>query len=223
MKSIRVNPVSKISTLWAKISLTSTLLFIVLLTILHFLKPELDLSWRMISEYAIGNFGGLMTIAFLIWTISFVGLFMAIRSQVQNIIGKIGLALLIVSALGLILAGIFTTDPVTASTDQHTTSGVIHSIGGTLGMAMPFAALFLCISLSKNPNWITKKRIIIIATTIAIIGFLTAMGMMGAMLSKSNGVFSSETKVGFPNRFEVLCYCIWLIIMAKQAINLKMK
>jgi hypothetical membrane protein len=205
---------------WGKRSVISTITFMVLLLLLHFIKPELDPSWRMISEYAIGNLGWLMSLAFLAWAAAFIALCMALRSHIHNLIGKIGLVLLLISALGLVLAGLFTTDPVT-QVSEPTTSGTLHSIGGTLGMGMPFSALFLCISLVKNPAWKAKKRTIVTATVIAWTGFLLAMGMMGVLLSGSKGVFSPETPVGIPNRFEVLCYCIWLIVMSRISSRLQ--
>jgi len=33
------------------------ILFLTILFLLHFLKPELDPAWRMISEYEIGRLG----------------------------------------------------------------------------------------------------------------------------------------------------------------------
>ena len=42
---------------WAEISLMAVASFSVLLILLHFLKPELDPSWRMISEYEIVEIG----------------------------------------------------------------------------------------------------------------------------------------------------------------------
>ena len=41
-----------------------TAIFLGLLALLHFLKPELDPAWRMISEYEIGRFGWMMRLAF---------------------------------------------------------------------------------------------------------------------------------------------------------------
>jgi hypothetical protein len=42
---------------WAEISLMAVASFSALLILLHFLKPELDPSWRMISEYEIVEIG----------------------------------------------------------------------------------------------------------------------------------------------------------------------
>src|SRR5215207_10131316 len=102
----------------------------VLLVALHFIKPELDPSWHFISEYTIGRYGWMMVLAFLSLALGYVGLFVAIRSQLRTIIGRIGLALLLVSALGLIIAAVFTTDPITVSEDAVTTEGTLHNLAG---------------------------------------------------------------------------------------------
>ena len=48
--------------------------FLIILFLLHFLKRELDPSWRMISEYEIGRFGWLMRLAFFCWGASVLAL-----------------------------------------------------------------------------------------------------------------------------------------------------
>jgi hypothetical protein len=50
-------PVTAISQTAARLSLAAAATFLVLLVALHFIKPELDPSWRMISEYEIGDYG----------------------------------------------------------------------------------------------------------------------------------------------------------------------
>lgn len=45
--------ISAISLTAARLSLATAIAFLVLLAALHFMKPELDPSWRVISEYAI--------------------------------------------------------------------------------------------------------------------------------------------------------------------------
>src|ERR671911_69713 len=132
-------PVMAISRTAALLAFAGAFTFAVLLVALHFIKPELDPSWHFISEYAIGRYGWMMVLAFLSLALGYVGLFVAIRSQLRTITGRIGLALLLVSALGLIIAAVFTTDPITVSEDALTTEGTLHNMGGTLGMAMPFA------------------------------------------------------------------------------------
>ena len=62
----------------ARVCSAGVLTFLVLLALLHFLKPELDPSWRMISEYEIGEYGWVMTLAFLALSVSYAALFAAL-------------------------------------------------------------------------------------------------------------------------------------------------
>jgi hypothetical protein len=89
-------PVRAISPTAALLSFARAATFVVLLAPLHLIKPELEPSWHFISEYAIGDYGWIMVLAFLSLVLSYVSLFVAIRSQLQTIAGRIGLALLLV-------------------------------------------------------------------------------------------------------------------------------
>jgi hypothetical protein len=110
-----------------------------------------------------------------------------VRADAKTIPGRIGLVLLLVSAAGLTIAGIFTTDPITASPDAMTAEGRLHSLGGTLGFAMPFAAAFVSWSLVRNPAWAPARRSLIWATVLAWIGFLASFVSLGFLLSQSGG------------------------------------
>jgi hypothetical protein len=50
---------------WAALALTAATLR--LLASLHVLSPEFDPSWRVISEYALGRYGWLLSLMFLAW------------------------------------------------------------------------------------------------------------------------------------------------------------
>src|SRR5215203_1515374 len=194
---------------------------VVLLAALHFIEGELDPSWHFISEYAIGDYGWMMVVAFLSLAISYVSLFVAIRSQLRTIVGRIGLALLLVSALGLIIAAIFTTDPITVSEDALTTEGTLHNMGGTLGMAMPFAAASVGWKLARNPAWYSARRSLLWATGLAVVAFLFSFVSLGVMVSRSGGEFGPNVPVGWPNRIEIVVYSVWLMVVARQAMHLR--
>ena len=115
--------VTAISPTAARLSFAGAATFAILLAALHFIKPELDPSWHFISEYAIGEYGWIMVLAFLSLALAYASLLVAIRSQLRTIAGRIGLALLLLSALGLTIAAIFTTDPITVSENAVTTEG----------------------------------------------------------------------------------------------------
>jgi Protein of unknown function (DUF998) len=134
MAEATAEPVTAVSRTAALLSFAGAATFVVLLAALHFIKPELDPAWHMISEYEIGRYGWVMVLAFLSLAFSCVALLVAIRSQVRTTGGRIGLALLLVCAAGVTIAAVFTSDPITASSDELTTHGNLHGLGALLGI-----------------------------------------------------------------------------------------
>jgi hypothetical protein len=220
-RTIATRPVAAISQTSARLSLAGAATFVVLLAALHLLKPELDPSWHFISEYAIGRHGWMMVLAFLSLAFSYVMLFVALRAQLRTLWGRIGLSLLLVSAAGLAIAGIFTTDPITASKDAVTSEGKLHNLGGTLGIAMPFAAAIIGWSLARNQAWASARWPLIWATALALLSFLVSFSSLSVMLSQHDGRFGPDVLVGWPNRLEVLAYSVWLMVVAWPAAQLR--
>ena len=214
-------PVTAISPTAARLSFAGAATFALLLAALHFIKPELDPSWHFISEYAIGEYGWIMVLAFLSLALAYASLLVAIRSQLRTIAGRIGLALLLLSALGLTIAAIFTTDPITVSENAVTTEGTLHNLGGTLGLAMPFAAALVGWTLSRNPAWSSARRPLLWATGLALVAFLVSFVSLSVMVSRSGGEFGPDVLVGWPNRIEIVAYSVWLMVVARQAIRVR--
>ena len=219
--TVTPKPVTVVSRTAALLSCAGAATFVVLLAALHFIERELDPSWHFISEYAIGDYGWMMVVAFLSLALSYVSLFVAIRSQLRTIVGHIGLALLLVSALGLTIAAIFTTDPLTVSEDALTTEGTLHNLGGTLGMAMPFAAGLIGWRLARNPAWSSARRPLLWATALSLVAFLVSFVSLGVMVSWNGGEFGPDVLVGWPNRIETVAYSVWLMVVARQAIRVR--
>ena len=212
--------VAAVSLTAARLSFALAAAFVVLLAALHFIKSGLDPSWHFISEYAIGDYGWIMVLAFLSLALGYVTLFVAIRSQLRTVVGRVGLALLLVSALGLTIAAVFTTDPITVSRDAATTEGTLHNLGGTLGLAMPFAAALVGWKLARNPAWFSAKRPLLWATGLALASFVVSFVSVGVMVSQSGGTFGPDVLVGWPNRIEIVAYSVWLMTVAWQTFKL---
>lgn len=213
-------PASAISLPAAQLALWSSVAFVVLLAVLHVVKSDLDPSWRVISEYAIGSNGWMMVVAFLALSAACTGLFVALKSQIRNMYGRIGLAMLLITAVGMAMAGIFVTDPITASKDAATTAGGLHEIGALLDLT-PFAAILVSLSLiRKNPAWAKAKRALLWTMYLPLIGLVVFIGATSAMMPK-DGVSTPEVLIGWPNRFLILTYCVWFATVAWQAINLR--
>ena len=214
--STTAKPVAAISQTAARLSFAAAATFLILLAALHLIKPELDPSWRVISEYEIGRYGWIMMLAFLSLAVSCVSLFVAIRSQIQTIGGKIGLAFLLVAATGLIIAAIFTTDPITASHNELTTHGNLHGLGAALGTGFPIAAALIGWSLARNRAWTSARRSLLWSAGLAWIGFLVFTLSMVVMFP-DDGTFGPDVLIGWPNRFMMLAYSAWLMVVAWRA------
>lgn len=206
----------------ARLSLASGAVFVFLLAALHFVRPDLDPSWRAISEYALGDYGWIMTIAFLAWELSAIGLFVTIRSQTRTLVGRIGLAFLLIGAAGPILAALFPTDPVTTPPDAMTTSGSLHGLGATLGDGIPIAATLITLSLVRtNPNWSSVRKPLIWATVVAWLGFVVLTISMALLLPQHGGQLGPDVLVGWQNRFLVVAYAGWLMTAAWCALRVR--
>jgi hypothetical protein len=81
-------PVTAISQTAARLSFAAAAMSLVLLAALHVLSPELDPSWRMVSEYASGNYGWVLALMFLSMGLSCVALFFAVKSQARRLAAK---------------------------------------------------------------------------------------------------------------------------------------
>jgi hypothetical protein len=203
----------------ARLSLAATAIFVALLAALHVIKPELDPSWHFISEYAIGEYSWVMMLAFFCLALSCVSLFIAIKSQVPTLAGKIGLLLLLITAVGMTVAGIFPTDPITTGREAMTRTGQLHELGALLDL-MPFAAPLISWSLARhNPVWRPARRALAWTAWLPLLGLVVFMGSTMLMLP-ADGQFGPEVLVGWPNRLLILTYCIWLAAIAWQANNL---
>jgi len=213
-----INPVlhvKPISALAARLSVISSLFFVIILGSLHFLEPEFDPTWRFISEYALGNFGWLMHLAFGLLAVSLISAGIVTLSQARNITGYIGLVILGLSAIGIIVAAIFATDPISVSPDDATFSGKIHSIGATLDYT-PVAALLISFALARNEAWkVIQVRLFVTAGITIIIMALFILQI------PHDGQFGPDVLVGLFGRILIVSYLGWILIVGTHALKLR--
>src|SRR6266536_807487 len=74
----------------ARLSIAAAAAVLLLLASLHVLSPEFDPSWRVVSEYANGRYGWVLSLMFAAWAVSSWALVFTIRSQVTTRAGKLG-------------------------------------------------------------------------------------------------------------------------------------
>lgn len=200
----------------AKIAVAGSALSLILVVALHALKPEYNPSWRFLSEYAIGDFGWVMRLAFFSVAVSCLSLFVAVKSHVQTIGGKIGLGFLLATFVGLTMAGFFSIDPITATPDQLTQQGSLHGLASMIGIpSLPIAAMLISLSLGRNKNWASAKKSILWTANFTWMSVVIMFGTIGAMLPQAGG-FGPDVLIGWPNRLLMLTYYVWLMTVASN-------
>jgi hypothetical protein len=180
---------------------------------LHALKPEMDPSWRMVSEYEIGRHGWLMRSAFVCLGAACVALFVALQGRVSGRTARVGRLALLAAAAGTILAGVFVSDPITATKAELTTSGNLHGFGAMLGIpGLLLASTLLTRNLARSSapsTAVTALRVAAVGAWASIAAFAVTMGLT------YDGAFSSDVPVGVPNRLLIVTYVVWIVAAAR--------
>jgi hypothetical protein len=212
---IVTNPPSALQVIAARVALSFALLYSFLLLSLHFIKPELDFRWRFISEYALGNYGWMMTLTFVSIAITLLAIVFAIRPHVKTWIGYIGLFLLCLASIGYFITAIFPTDPITVSQDALSYSGKMHAFGASLDWT-PIAALLISFSLARTQRWRAKKMQMLLTAAITIV--LTIVFVV-SIATASNGVIGPGVYAGLIGRLLIWSYVGWIASISGHVIN----
>jgi hypothetical protein len=213
--TVLTQPSLGISKIAARLAVGLSAAFLAILFLLHFLEPEFDPTWRMISEYELGRYGWMMTLAFFCWGGSVLALKVALRSSLRTRGGRIGRWWLLVIGVALFGAGIFITDPITNPTTS--TANSLHTLSGAIViLTFPIAASLVARSLARNQEWATARRRLLWATLLVWFGLLAFFGsiIISNLINPGAGRNGSDVLLGWPNRFMVVVYHIWLIIVA---------
>jgi len=195
----------------------SSLSLLCLLT-LHFVSPEYKPSWRMISEYALGNYKWLVTSFFLMWGLESVMLAMVLWSEVNSNWAYIGVILVFTSGTGAIMGGLFDV--------KHKLHGLSFGLGVP---TLPIGALLISYHLISFEKWGHHKTTVLFATHsiwISLILMAVSMGLLMSGYKKTGlpmgpGIEPPKTLPtgvigvnGYFNRLLVVCYIFWLMVMA---------
>ncbi len=196
-----------------------------MLALLHLLSPEFDPSWRMVSEYALGRHAWVLSLMFLCWGVSTWALSATVWDEVTTTVGRIGVWILVMAGLGEAMAAVF-----------DVTHDLGHSVAGALGvLGLPVAALLVTRSLDHSPAWARHRRPrhwaahLTWISTVLLIVTLVVMTVQFAHVNGGHlpahapqvlppGVLGLD---GWANRLLVATYCAWQIVVAMQAIHVK--
>ncbi len=199
----------------APLALASGVLALICLAVLHVVSPEFQPSWRMISEYAMGSYKGLITSFFYCWGVSSIFLTVLLWNEVTTGWGMLGVVLLFISAIGEIMGGLFDV--------KHK----LHGLAFLLGVpAVPIATLLIGYNLVVQEGWNNILLIASHATWLSLVAMAMAMGVMMAGFKKAGIAMDQNTPppekvpegvlavAGYANRLLVLCYVGWLLVVS---------
>lgn len=176
--------------------------FSIALIALHFLRPDYTPIDHMISDYAVGRFGWVMTTAFVAFGFGCLSLSLGLwRAGPKRLLATIGRLLLIVAFLGLMVTAMFPTDLETAKDTPH---GTIHTISFLVNIvSISIAALTLSLSFGADPRW-KRARLPALLIVIALLGAFVVQ-----YLTLHRGA-----PYGFTNRAFVAVVMNWLFFVA---------
>jgi hypothetical protein len=208
----------------ARLAIAASAAALLLLAGLHVLSPEFDPAWRMVSEYANGGYGWVLSLMFASWAVSSWALALAIWSQVGTRAGKVGLFFLVAAGIGEAMASIFDIN--------HP----LHDLAGAIGiLGLPIAALLISVSLGRMQAWSTAKKALLWTanlTWMSVVLLAATFAVMIATFIQSGATIDPHARitalppgviglVGWGNRLLIVVFCIWVATLAWQAIRVR--
>jgi hypothetical protein len=197
----------------ARAAIGAAVLAIIALAALHLLKPDVDPARTMISRYALGRHGWMMSLCFAAFATASACLFAALIGHASSLLSRTGMALLLIAAAGLAMAAVFPMDPEWTAPAQRSLSGKMHGLAFMLGVpCQVLSVLLLSVALGGQTPHAAFPLFILTATVwLSLIVMIAIMAMVGP----AHGPSPSIPRVfGWANRALVVSYGVWLILAA---------
>lgn len=176
------------------------LYFVAALGAMHLLRPDYTIVDHMISDYAVGRSGWVMTTAFGAVALGCLALALGLfRDGPRSWPTRIGAGLLLVACVGLIVTATYQTDLETA---PSTPTGDIHAISFLVNItSLLLAAICLGLGTAASPHW-RRRRI----PALALAGLLVITFAAQIMTLHKGAPY------GLTNRLFVATLMLWLIV-----------
>jgi hypothetical protein len=212
---VSVTDTATISIPAARVAIAATGAVLLLLASLHVLSPEFDPSWRVVSEYANGRYGWVLSLMFVFWALSSWALAVTLWSQVKGIDGKIALGFLIAAGVGEAMASVFDIN--------HP----LHDLAGMFGViSLPIAAMLISVRLARTRAWSTAKHVLLWTANLTWVSLVLMVAALLIMIRGKTGAghkmaHDGIAVVGWANRLLVVAYCVWVVTVARHALQLR--
>ena len=221
MSNLKVDQISSTSSLLA---ICMSVAVLILLVSLHFLSPEFNPAWRMVSEYANGKYPMILSAMFFLWGAASWALAYTLWPHLPTTMGKIGLFFLIAAGIGEAMAAVFDIN--------HK----LHSLSAMIGIpSLAIAAMLISISLVRTEPWSMARNPLLWTANLTWVSILLmgiAFAVMMVTYTQAGGDMSANVEVvttlpkgvialvGWANRFLIVVYCSWVMTVAWLAIKL---
>jgi len=199
----------------AQVAFASSAAAVIFLLSLHALSPEFSPASRMVSEYALGSYGWVLSLMFISWAIGTWALAFAMRGKVRTTPAKIGLIFLVLAGVGEAMAAVFDV------------SHPLHGVSALIGIpSLPIGAMLVSYALSRDPEFSASSKPLLLTANLTWISLLlmtSAMGIMFSGLAKTGGQMTPDVIAvgGWANRLLILAYCAWAITASWQLISIQ--
>lgn len=197
----------------SQIAIGSAVAALLALASLHFLSADIAPSWHMISEYAYGSYGWILSLFFFLWAISYWASGVALMPYAKSWITRICVFLLLVSGFGALMGGLFDV--------RHSLHGMAFALGVPF---LPFVAPIVMWRLHKKYKaGNTYSLLLTHAVWVSFILMAVSMGIFMSQMIKSGAMNMTTPQylstlpegitpiIGYTNRFLVASYIGWLI------------
>jgi len=177
--------------------------FVATFVVLHFVQWELNPAEHFISEYALGRFGWLVTLAFFVVGVGTLGLARGLhRSFEPGELVATPVALMAIAGISFIVLGIFKIDPLLEDgTTAYTPAGIVHLLAGlVLFLSLIIGAFILRGVFAGDARWWGLEE----ATLRFALGMVVAPVVMVAV---------PQQTVGLAQRAVVAIMVAWLAVL----------
>ena len=169
--------------------------YVIVLIVLHILQPEFDPRFRFMSEYALGDYGWLMTTTFCALGLASFAAAIGLGDICQSSRStRIGLGLLVVAAIFIWLAGIFR-------------DSIPHLLAGVVAFpSMVMAVLLLSWTFRRATGWQTLYRA----------GLFIGLVMFAMFFL----MVADQGMPGLQQRVFIFLFLSWLSIVVHRSVRL---
>lgn len=209
----------------SQIAIGAGLLSLISILSLHFLSPQLDPRWHMVSEYAFLQYKWVLAVFFFSWAVSYWATAAALMPLGKHWLYRTGVFLLFVSGVGALMGGLFDV--------RHSLHGLAFALGiPFLPIVAPLMTRYLkrahgaassYATVTAHLTWIT---FLLMAGTMIL--FMSQMQAAGALASGTPELMlmlpaGVNSVIGYANRLLVVSYIGWLIAINAVVLSIRKK